>query len=190
MNSAFFIRMSVKIIHTRVAVLLALVLVSSTGFSQPKAEPYFGLYFSGDATMYYIGLSHQIGVDIRLNENWLINGYGHYFSASVSGEKYDIVTAGIMLQYDFGKDIKRWYVAIGIAYQYAKEESPFYNDLIDRSILLPNFRLGYTILTKKYVFHPELFATGPYFSRNSTELFTLPSIGIRVKKRPSNRTIR
>ena len=190
MNFTPFHADAVKIIHARAAVLLALLLVSSTGFSQPKVEPYLALYFSGDAEMYYIGLSHQIGVDIRLNEKWLINGYGHFFSASAFDGKYKIVTAGLMLQYDFGKDIKRWYVAIGLAYQDAKEESQFYNDLIDRSILLPNFRLGYTILTKKYVFHPELFATGPYFSRNSTELFTLPSIGIRVKKRPSTRTIR
>ncbi len=139
--------------------------------------------------MYYIGPSYQVGVDIPLKKNLFINGYGHYFSASAIGGSYETYTTGVMIQYNFGKEIKKWYMAIGLAYQTAKEESPFYEDLIDRSIFLPSYRLGYTILFKKYILHSEIYTTGPYsyddpdYGGSTTELFTLPSIGIRVKRR-------
>ncbi|MCP4459468.1 MAG: hypothetical protein GY816_15825 [Cytophagales bacterium] len=168
------------------------IILCTTGLGQSKVQPYAGLYFSGDAVMYYFGPSYQLGLDIPLKGNFLVNGYGQYFSAKAFRGRYEVYTTGLMIRYNFGKKSKRWYAAIGLAYQDTKEESDFWNDLIDRSIILPGYRMGYTFFSKKYIFHPELFAMGPYsyHSGNSTELFTLPSVGIRVKRRPSARIVK
>lgn len=178
---------------------LALFLVCTTGLGQSKVQPYAGLYFSGDAAMDYIGPSYQLGVDVPLKAKWLINGYGHYFSASAVFGQYEVFTIGVMAQYSLGKN-NRWYIAVGIAYQNAKEEA--YYDAIDRSIFLPSYRLGYKFLFKTYVFYSEIFTTGPYSSSGShvyngqtyyggsTDIFTLPSVGIRVKRKPIVRVAR
>jgi len=169
-------------------------LVCVRSLAQSEVQFYIGPYFSGDATMYYAGPAYQMGVDIPLKGNLLFNGYGHYFSDSATDADYEIFTTGIMLQYNVGKKGK-WYIAVGIAYQNAKEESSFWDELIDRSILQPSYRLGYTfLLKKKYIIHPEIFTTGPYnyvvnpdISGSATDLFTLPSVGIRFRRQPKDR---
>ncbi|GAA0892884.1 hypothetical protein GCM10009122_25630 [Fulvivirga kasyanovii] len=165
--------------------LFLLIVFSGSLGAQSKWNNYLGFYFTGDAEMYYTGISVQLGSEFHLKHHLSISPYIHYFSNDKGDHSFEALSAAVLLQWNFGKK-KRLYVASGLAFQRAVEEDNFYTDTIDRSIFLPAYRFGHEIPINRTVLCPEICLTGPYHSGHTTELFTLPSIGIRLYRQKSN----
>ncbi len=161
---------------------------------QHKLQPYIGLHISGDAEMFYIGPSFQLGTDYRLKKKLFLSGYIHYFTRRVNNTYVDfhedgrikILTAAILLQANTGKKPdKSFFIAGGLAYQYwhDKYESDFNNIDNERYTLLPAIRLGHFFPVGKQKLSVEINATGPYSYHDDnwsvTELITQLSLGCR-----------
>lgn len=160
--------------------------------SQLPWRPYFAVYYSGDAQMIFTGTSFQLGVDVYLSDRALISPYLHYFEADALQGVHKLGTFTLLYQRNFGVGIpKRFYMAAGLALQYRYDERYYWYGYQDRLLTLPAYRLGYRIHLRKMVICPELSATGPYiYNRGkSTELFTLPSVGVRVFRGETNRRL-
>ncbi|MBL6446659.1 hypothetical protein JMN32_10075 [Fulvivirga sp. 29W222] len=162
-----------------------LIIFSGSLGAQSKWNNYLGFYFTGDAQMYYTGLSVQLGSEFHLKHHLSISPYIHYFNNDKGDDSFEVLSAAVLLQWNFGKK-KRLYVASGLAFQRAVEEDVFYTDTIDRSIFLPAYRFGHEVPIKGIVLCPEICLTGPYYYYQTTELFTLPSIGFRIYRQKNN----
>ena len=146
---------------------------------QSQTNRYVGVYFTGDAQMYYIGPSILVGSDFRINERFNACLYGQYFEKDFGDHGFQTWSLAALGQINLGKR-KRFYLAVGLAWQRAIEDY-FNDDEINRSILIPAYRAGYHIISKKFILSPEINLTGPYSYRQTTEIFTLPSIGTRLQ---------
>ncbi len=153
-----------------------------TSNSQSRWSNYIGVYFTGNAEMYYTGPSILIGSDFHLKKNISAAFYGHYFNKNFGDHGFQTWTIATLGQINLGKK-KKFYMAIGIALQRALEEDILYpDDVINRTIIVPAYRIGYHLFFRKIILSPEINTTGPYSYNNNTsfELFTLPSIGVRL----------
>lgn len=161
-----------------IALMLSIPLDSK---SQSKWSNYIGIYFTGDAPMYYTGPSVLLGTDFRVRNNLSVGFYGQYFEKDFSDHGFQAWTLAALGQLNIGKR-KKLYTAIGIAWQRAIENDDSNFDAVDRSIILPAYRLGHNFLFKRFVISPEINLTGPYSYNNgsSIELFTQSSLGLRL----------
>ena len=146
---------------------------------QSQTNRYIGIYFTGDAQMYYTGPSILAGSDFRINEQFSACFYSQYFKRDFGDHGFQTWSLAALGQINLGKR-KRFYLAVGLAWQRAIEDD-FNDDEINRSILIPAYRAGYHIIFKKFILSPEINLTGPYSYRQTTEIFTLPSIGTRLQ---------
>lgn len=168
-----------------------LVSLSIMGYTQSKFSQYkfhnsFGVYLTGDAGMYYTGFSFLGNSEYRFNDNYGVSGHVQYFKANDPYYKIEVQawSFGLLGHAYLGKR-KKFYIGLGIAYERMVESGnyPSY-DLMDRSIFLPAYRFGRHIEFGRFIFSPEIVLTGPYYETyangSSLEIFTLPSIGVRV----------
>jgi hypothetical protein len=164
-------------------------------FAQPRLHPYAGLHMSGDAEMYYIGPSLQLGADYQLKKRSLVTAYLHYFhkyinnSTSIYTEHglFKTITFAIMLQGNFSKKCnKSFFGAAGLAVQNWADR---YEDSWEswnkkRTTVLPAARLGYFFTVNHCKLAIELNATGPYHyhedSDDILEILTQLSVGMRI----------
>lgn len=176
--------------------LLAFCLLPVAVSAQHKLRPYVGLHGSGDAQMYYLGPSGQIGADYRINSFCGLTSYVHYFrrridrtEANNQFEKasFDCLTGALLVQVHLGSKPNRGlFAGAGAAAQ--RVEDDFKSDwtlgwhTIRRGVL-PAIRLGYAFPIGPHQLTAELNATGPYQERTayytSTELITQLSVGTR-----------
>ena len=164
----------------RSSLLILITLIPFCVHSQSKWRNYVGAYFTGDASMYYTGPSILIGSDLHINENISAGFYAHYFMKDLGDHSFLTWTVAALGQINIGKR-KKFYMAVGPAWQRTIEEDDLYPDeAINRSIIVPAYRLGRHFVFKKFVISPEINLTGPYIDRLNSELFTLPSIGMRL----------
>ncbi len=163
-------------------ILLMLLLAPCTQ-SQSIWRHYVGVYFTGDAQMYYTGPSLQIGSDVLVHNNIRTSFYAHYFVKDKGDHSFQTWTVAALGQISMGKG-RRLYAAFGLACQRTIEEDDVYFDVVNRFIVVPAYKIGYHFLFRKIVISPEINTTGPYKDRKtrSFELFTLPSIGVRLKR--------
>ena len=159
--------------------ILLIFLISFCANSQSRWRSYVGVYFTGDAEVYYAGPSILLGSSFFIKKDLSVSFYGHYFEKDFGDHSFKAGTVAILCQVNLGKR-ERFYIAVGSAWQRAIEEDDFYSDVINRSIIIPAFRVGHHFAFKKFTLSPEINATGPYIYNNGLELFTLPSIGVRL----------
>ncbi len=176
--------------------LLAFCLLPVAANAQHRLRPYVGLHASGDAQMYYLGPSGQIGVDYRINNSWGLTSYGHYFRRRIDRTEtnnqfekgsFDCLTGAFLVQVYFGNKPNRGlFAGVGVAAQ--RVEDNFKSDwslgwhTIRRDVL-PAIRFGYAFPIGPHHLTAELNATGPYQERTTyyidTELITELSVGTR-----------
>ncbi|UYZ59558.1 hypothetical protein [Hymenobacter latericus] len=171
-------------------------LLPFTGQAQHKLRPYAGLHASGDAQMYYLGPSGQLGADYRFNHVLGATAYVHYFrrkidrasGASFEDGRFDCRTVALLAQVHLGAKPERGlFAAAGVAAQRLEDE--YRADWTGgwhtvRRNVLPAFRLGYAFPVGPHQLTAELNATGPYQERDAygtyTELITQLSLGTRL----------
>jgi hypothetical protein len=141
---------------------------------QRKWHPYLGLHITGDAEMFYIGPSFQLGTDLQLKKRFLVSSYIHYFGKKVNNVEYggyfengklNILTIAALAQLNTSRNLRRsFFIAGGIAFQYWHDR--YKNNFSDwdneRNTLLPAIRFGYFFPSGKNRITIELNATGPY----------------------------
>jgi hypothetical protein len=159
-------------------------------------HPYAGLHISGDAGMYYIGPSFQIGTDFYLQKKLLLSTYLHYFRDELhtTGEngffedgKYRTLTGALLIQLNTSKKItgRSFFIAAGMAIQNRVDTATTsYDQWNDRrTTLLPAFRLGYFFPLRSHKLSIEINGTGPYSEMvegsGFTEILTQVSLGCR-----------
>ncbi|GAA4384456.1 hypothetical protein [Hymenobacter koreensis] len=176
--------------------LLSVFLLPVTASAQHKLRPYAGLHASGDAQMYYLGPSGQIGADYRINHSFGLTTYIHYFRRRIDRTeanngfekgRFDCLTGAVLAQVHLGQKPERGlFVGAGIAAQ--RWEDKFESDWTSgwhtiRRNVLPAIRFGYAFPVGQHHLTAELNATGPYQERTAqgsyTELITQLSIGTR-----------
>ncbi|OGX89265.1 hypothetical protein BEN47_07655 [Hymenobacter lapidarius] len=164
--------------------------------AQHRLRPYAGLHGSGDAQMYYLGPSGQIGADYRIKDSWGLTTYGHYFRRRIDRKEannqfekasFDCLTGAVLVQFYFGgKPNRGFFAGAGVAVQRVEDDfvsdwNPGWYDL--RSDVLPAIRFGYAFPVGSHQLTAELNATGPYQERTvyytHTELITQLSVGTR-----------
>ena len=165
-------------------ILILMLLLCSLAHDLPaqsKFSKYAGVFFTGDAQMYYTGPSVLIGSDFQASAEVTVGMYGQYFEKDFGDHGYQSWTLAALAQLYVGKK-KQFYIAAGVAWQRALEHDDLYPDVIDRSIIIPSYRFGRHLVFKKYALSPELNLTGPYSYNggSSTELFTQTSLGLRI----------
>jgi hypothetical protein len=115
----------------KAAFLSLFILTVITAASQPgqkRWSPYAGIHISGDAEMFYVGPSFQLGVDYRLNRILGLSSYVHYFGRNIDQTNDDgtfqkgnfrMFTGALLLQVNLGKRIKNrgMFIAAGAAIQ-------------------------------------------------------------------------
>lgn len=129
--------------------------------------------------MYYHGISIAMGTDIEINSRVTVSPYGQYFGKNFGDHSFSVWTVGIPIQFFMGEK-KRFFLGFGPALQRALEKDVLYPDVIDRLVVLPMYRIGSYMNMGNMVLCAEFTATGPYVEQFTTELFTLPSLGIRL----------
>ncbi len=171
--------MKLKVLY----VLLTATLYINEGIAQNRPiETSAGIYFTGDAAMEFIGPSFLIAQDIPVFiDKFSIVPYAQYFYAiyNTPEDNFTSYAVGIMLQMNhYSVNGNGFYYALGLAFQYKREY--YYGDEEKEDLILPAFRIGYRFLAKKYKLHAEI--TTPAFDAKGAgfELFTLPSIGLRI----------
>ena len=160
-------------------------------------RPYLGIHASGDAEMYYLGPSFQVGSDYRFTERWGLSAYVHSYRNRVDEEddyhyekgKFNCFTGALLLEFHAGRQMSRgMFFAGGVAVQRVKDVfdaswGAHWND--ERTGPIPAIRFGYAFpLRKTHCITAEINATGPYQERygysGSTELITQLSLGTRL----------
>ena len=176
--------------------LLVLCLLPVAARAQHRLRPYAGLHGSGDAQMYFLGPSAQVGADYRIDGFWSLTSYVHYFGRRIDRtgpnsqfEKasLDCLTGAILAEMRFGHQPNRgMFVGAGVAAQ--RVEVNFSSDWTlgwheFRRDILPAIRFGYAFPIGPHRLTAELNATGPYQERTaqftSTELITQLGVGTR-----------
>src|SRR6266542_6583742 len=185
--------------RTKILILVMALLFSASGFSQSRWYPYLGLHIAGDAELYYVGPSFQLGTDFRIKNNFFISGYLLYFPRNVDRtnsdgtfEKgnYRSTTATLLMEARLGKKTnKKTFVGIGIAFQKSKDDFvSSWNELHNkRKIFIPAIRMGHIFFVWKRNLSIELNATGPCsyqlqengFTSDVLEVLTQVSLGTR-----------
>ena len=183
----------------KILLLMISLLFSAALFSQPRLHPGVGIHISGDAQMYYIGPSFQLGADYYLKKRILLCGYLHSFSKWVdktypdnSFEKgrFKTTTVAVLVQFNLSKKPSHSiFIAGGIAAQKwaDKFESSWADWNKKRTTLLPALRLGYFFTMSHIKMAIELNGTGPYSYNEEeggvtwgvTEVLTQLSAGLR-----------
>ncbi len=194
--------------------LLLLPFTTTVVFSQPNKEidtaniskkirnintgrwhPYIGIHVSGDAEMFYIGPSFQIGADFQLKKRITLTSYLHYYSKKVNNNgndfffetgKFKTLTGAVLCQINTGKSLNRsFFIAGGIAIQSWMDNYSSSNNNWDkkRITVIPAMRLGYFFPADWHKFTVELNWTGPYSYTEglgyTTEIVTQLSLGMR-----------
>ena len=158
-------------------------------------QPYLGIHVSGDAEMFYIGPSFQIGTDFQLKKRIILSSYLHYYSKKINTNnnnsffekgEFKTVTGAVLCQINTGKSLTRsFFIAGGIAIQSWMDNYTSVNDTWDkkRITLLPAMRLGYFFPAGWHKLTAELNWTGPYSysdgAVSAIELVTQLSLGMR-----------
>jgi hypothetical protein len=173
---------------------------SVSSFCQSRWQPYLGLHVSGDAELFYLGPSFQLGTDFVINKKSAITGYVHYFPKKVNNSytdgsfqkgKYRSVTAALLFEGRLGRTPNKGsFLAGGLAFQSFKDDfssnSAMWN--IQRNIIVPAIRIGYAFPFKVNKVTIEINATGPSkykiddnpFTGEIIEILTQLSIGTRL----------
>ena len=169
--------------------------ITSIAVAQSRVHPYAGLHVSGDADLYYVGPSWQLGADYVLKERSLLTSYLHYFhknynnSTSIYKEQgiLNSLTFALMVQGNFGINTRRsMYGAAGLALQ--RWSDRFNSDWADwnrkRTTVLPCIRFGCFFTVDRSKIALELNATGPYSYHEDgdhiIEIITQLSLGMRL----------
>jgi hypothetical protein len=161
---------NIKIKSASIVLVLAL---SVSSFCQSKWQPYFGLHVSGDAELFYLGPSFQLGTDFVISKKSALTSYVHYFPKKVNNlytdrsfekGKHRSLTAALLFEGRFGKTPNKGsYLAGGLAFQSLKDDfssnSARWN--IERNIIVPAVRIGYAFPFKVNRVTIEINATGP-----------------------------
>ncbi|MGK7395502.1 MAG: hypothetical protein ACNS62_13075 [Candidatus Cyclobacteriaceae bacterium M3_2C_046] len=161
--------------------ILILLAFSSQCLAQsPFQQLYAGAYFTGDAEMYYLGPSFLVGADILLMAPGLIlSPYGQYFSVNYTNESYDAAVLAVLLQFDFNpKKSNALFMGFGPSFSFRREI--YHNIEESNRFLIPAIRVGYRFLFKNLNVNAEITTPAFYRQNLSFELFTLPSVGIRI----------
>ena len=81
----------------KVSIVIVLSLLFNTELhAQSKWSKYIGVYFTGDAEMYYTGPSIVIGSDFQLSKDISIGFYGQYFEKDFGDHGYRAGTVAIV----------------------------------------------------------------------------------------------
>lgn len=183
----------------RLPLLIGLLLLSGAATAQRRLRPYLGLHASGDAEMFYLGPSAQLGADYRLTSHLGLGGYLHYFRRRIDRDfgnyqteqgRFDCLTGAVLLDVRLGRQPERRgpFVGGGLALQYLRDEYQT-NRLriytLRKHDVLPALRLGYAFPLGRHQLTAELNATGPYsefndYGGSTTELITQLSLGTRL----------
>lgn len=158
-------------------------------------HPYAGIYFTGDAGMYYIGPGFQAGLDYRLKKHLLISAGFHYFGDQLHTRstgffedgKYRSYTAQALLQWNSGRqpEQRSFFVAGGLALQHRRDTAITSYDQWDEvhTYVVPAMRSGYYFPLGKYQLSTEINLTGPYTYGDASfrvlEIFSQVAIGCR-----------
>jgi len=179
----------------RTFIFLTSLIISSSVLSQLRLNPYVGLHISGDAEMYYIGPSLQIGADLQLKKRLLLTSYIHFFQKKVNRTEpgglfengsFKTITVAALIQTNISKKLTRsFFFAGGFCVQ--RWNDKFISDYaswdLQRTTLLPAIRIGYFFSTGKNKIAIELNGMGPYFYTdgewNGVEILTQLSVGMR-----------
>ena len=179
----------------RILILFALLLLSGTVVAQRHFRPYAGLHGSGDAELYYLGPSMQLGADYHFSNRLGLTAYGHYFRRRIDWEsddyeftkaKFDCLTGALLVEVRLGqKPTRGMFVGAGMAVQHLDDdfESDWTRFHVTRLNVLPAIRIGYSFPVGKHLLTAELNATGPHSEEDEygrlTELITQLSLGTR-----------
>jgi len=164
--------------------------------AQQRWHPYVGLHASGDAALYYLGPSLQVGTDYHFNGRIGLTGYLHSYRRSLTRtdpmhyEKghFHSLTGAVLVELRPARKAPRGFqLAAGLAVQQVDSEFDSRWAYWDerRTNVLPALRLGYAFpLLQRHLLTAELNATGPYQERGYgytyTEIITQLSLGTRI----------
>lgn len=176
--------------------LIITLITASDLFSQTRLHPYIGIHLPGDAELYYIGPSFQVGTDYYLKKRLLLSGYGHYYAKivdrlnrdnSFEKGKFKTITGCILLQFNVSRNLNRsFFFAGGMSIQrWADNFKSSWNVWdIKRTTVLPAVRLGYFFPVYRFKLALELNGTGPYSyhedNSDMLEILTQISVGLRL----------
>lgn len=173
-----------RYIHMISLIIPFMFFINQYSFAQKKSiKPFVGIYFTGDAAMEFIGPSFILGQEISISDRVDLVPYVQYFQANYEDSHNDSFETGliaIMAQVNnYSIKGKGLFWAVGLAYQVSQEK--YYNEVNNRNMILPTFRLGYRFLSKKINLNAEITSPAFYFENSRiSKLFTLPSIGVRI----------
>ncbi|MGY2131970.1 hypothetical protein ACW9KT_07065 [Hymenobacter sp. HD11105] len=164
--------------------------------AQQKWRPYAGIHASGDAEMYYLGPSFQLGTDYYFNDRLGLTGYVHSYRRGITNtdpadyEKghFHCLTGAVLFELRPGKKaLQGLFLAGGLAVQQVDSEFDSSWAYWDerRTNVLPVIRIGYAFpLLQRHLITVEINATGPYQERKYlstyTEIITQLSLGTRI----------
>jgi hypothetical protein len=181
------------------ALLIVAMAFSIFSFCQSKWQPYLGLHASGDAELFYLGPSFQVGTDFVISKKSALTSYLHFFPKKVNNSytdgsfekgKYRSLTAALLFEGRLGRTSnKGTYLAGGLAFQSLKDDFSSNTNMwnMERNIIVPAIRIGYAFPFKVNKVTIELNATGPSnykiddnpFTGEIIEILTQISIGTR-----------
>lgn len=164
--------------------------------AQQKWHPYVGLHASGDAEMYYLGPSFQLGTDYHFNDRVGLTAYLHSYRRSITktdpadyekGHFYCLTGAVLFELRPSKKAPQGLFLAGGLAVQQVDDEFDSNWAYWDehRTNILPAIRIGYAFpLLQRHLITAEINATGPYqeqgYQSTYTEIITQLSLGTRI----------
>ncbi|MFI5186994.1 MAG: hypothetical protein ACHQF0_09735 [Chitinophagales bacterium] len=181
-----------KTLMIRPLLFLTVLVISIQTFPQHTLRPYAGIHISGDAEMFYIGPSFQIGGDFQLKRRLLLSSYFQFFKKRVyhpvpfERGSFQTETAACLVQLNTGAKISRsFFIAGGICVQRLSDDymAIFNSYNVQRTNVLPAVRIGYFFSLQKHEIAIELNAEGPYSYQDDgatiTEIITQLSFGVR-----------
>ena len=188
-----------KIIYTRIIIIILISFHVSVVKSQSKWHPFIGLHGAMDGGGYYLGISGNIGVDYYIKKKVSIGTSIFYFPSKIDTKypdggfekgKYRSSILALLIQFQLSKKQNKGFnLGSGIAIQRTtnKYENELTSENTKRLILVIPIRVGYRLPVGSKSICFELNAVGPHFSNSSSsgyysqtlELLTQLSIGTR-----------